>query len=193
MVSLRDLPWLLLVWLSVRRSVGGLELCVSESNVGAEDVLAKATAALELIERYDPPLRTQISDHVRRLLFTETSGSGYLAGIATCRFAIGYARRVPPLELAMTIVHEATHARLAGLGTRYRGAEREAIERTCVEAEISFAAKVPGSGDAIAKSRRLLETRWWDAQQMGTSALTEFRKRGVPEWLAKRLARRTGR
>lgn len=193
MLSLSALPWLLLIALSKRRKLHGHEVCVAGSAMEADEVFASVDAALHLIKRYDPALNEQIRSDVQRLLLTEASGGHYLESIRTCRIGIGYAKRRSPLELAMMIIHEATHARLAKAGLRYRGRQREQIERQCVDAEIGFAKRVPGSEEVITRTRRLLESRWWEAQPSSEDTIAELRMRGVPLWLAKALAKRAAK
>ncbi|MEJ7809359.1 MAG: hypothetical protein WKG32_02980 [Gemmatimonadaceae bacterium] len=178
---------MLLVWLSNRREVGGVEVCVAGTSMEANSVSHKVEAALRLIAQNDPALAGQICRDVRRLLFTETSGGHYLAGIETCRIGLAYATRVPPIELAMMIVHEATHARLAKGGALYLGEDRGRIEHICVEAEIAFAERIPGSEHAVQKARALLKTEWWDAEKHSERTVSDLRQRGVPEWIAQRI------
>jgi len=126
---------------------------------------------------------------VKRLLFADVSGGRYLAGLRTCLIGVGYARRVGSLDLALMIVHEATHARLSRAGFRYLGECRERIERICVAAEIAFAQRVPGSEAAVEKARALLESEWWNPQNSAEDTIAELRKRGVPAWVATILRR----
>jgi hypothetical protein len=151
-------------------------------------VFEKVRDALRLILQYGPRFHARLRRDVKRLLFADTVGGAYLAGLATCRIGIGYARRVAALDLAMTIVHEATHARLSRLGFRYVGECRERIERACVKTEITFARSVPGSEPAIERTRALLETEWWTPQNSRQATLAELRERGVPSWLTRILA-----
>lgn len=190
MPSLRDLPWALLVLLSRRRRVDGIEICVAAAAPEACQVFDRVAEALGVITQYDPSLIEELRHTASRLLFTEAPGGHYIAGISTCRIGIGFAKRSPALNLAMMIVHEATHARLARNGMCYVGEQREVIERLCVGAEISFAERVPDSEEAIAKARALLETRWWDASAHAESTVNELAERGVPRWIAKRLVAR---
>lgn len=188
MPSLEDLPWLLLALLSKRREISGLQVCAAASD--ADAVFGRVAEALDLLGHYDPEGKEQLRRDVRRLLFTETPGGNYFAGISTCRIGTEFAKRASALTLCMMIVHEATHARLANGGMRYVGDQRERIERLCVEAEIAFAERVPGSEEAISKARALLETEWWNAERHAETAVTELTGRGVPRWLAKRIVAR---
>src|SRR5881397_1363758 len=112
MPRLSELPWLLLTWLAHCRHVEGSEVCVAGSAEDPRDVFARAGEALRLIATHGPRFSARLRRDVKRFLFADVSGARYLTGLQTCLIGVGYARRVTPLELAMTIVHEATHGRL---------------------------------------------------------------------------------
>ncbi len=90
------------------------------------------------------------------------------------------------LSICMTIVHEATHARIARWGVR-DSVDRERLERACVKQEIVFARKVPGSERLIEGALRKLDMRWWD--EPSTSRLFDQRleRAGTPRWLRRVL------
>lgn len=183
MPRLSELPWLLLIWTARRRIVEGVRVCVSHSADDGDDVFGKVAEALRLIARYAPRLSARMRRDVKRLLFADVSGGRYLAGLRTSMIGVDYARRAPPLELAMMFVHEATHARLARAGFPYLGECRERIERICIAAEIAFAEHVPGSETAIDNALALQETEWWTPERSADDAIDELRQRGVPKWI----------
>src|SRR5947207_7000255 len=196
MPRLSELPWLLLIYLGQRRVVQGCEVCVVESDLDANDVFGKVEDALRLLEKHGPRFHSRLRRDVKRLLFTDTSGGNYLPGLKTCRLAIDFARRVSSLELAMMIVHEATHARLSRRGFSYAVECRERIERICVGAEIAFAQRVPGSDATISKALALLQKEWWTSENTLDATVAELRERGVPACLTnivRRFARRSRR
>lgn len=162
---------------------------MTASKPEADEVFERAALALQLITRTDRKRTLRLKKHVRRILFSRFPGGHYLAGIQACRIGIEYARRVPAIELAMMIVHELTHARLAHAGFDYRGECRERIERLCVKHEILFAEQVTGSADAIRKSVGLLDSKWWDHSASQESTAEELRQRGVPRWLVRFILR----
>lgn len=189
MKSLAGLPWLLLFRLGRRRQLLGLEVCVAAGTLEAEIVFDRVEDALRLIATYDTRLFGEIRQDVPRLLFTETPGGHYLSNIRACRIGIAYATRVPTINLAMMIIHEATHAHLAS-ESKGLSEDHEFVERACVDAEIAFAEKVPGSEDAIRNVRELLETQWWNMQRHAEATARELVERGVPRWLAGWIVRR---
>ena len=184
-----ELPWLLLIWTARRGIVEGVRVCVSHSADDGDDVFGKVAEALRLIDMYAPRMSARMRRDVKRLLFADVSGGRYLAGLRTSMIGVDYARRAPPLELAMMFVHEATHARLAIAGFRYLGACRERIERICIAAEIAFAERVPGSETAIDSTRALYKSEWWTPERSTEDDIAGLRRRGLPDWIMRILVR----
>lgn len=83
----------------------------------------------------------------------------------------------------MTLVHEATHARLHRAGVRYTHDLRERIEAICLKAEIDFGRRLPGAEQLVAEAQTALETRWWEAPSQQQREIGQLRALGVPGWL----------
>jgi hypothetical protein len=184
---MRDLLWRLVFHLSQRREIEGMEVRVSDDSSLAEAVFERAAEALRLIATVDPNRYGRIRQDIKWILFTSSSGGRYLPRFEGCLIGIDYTRRHDALDLAMAIVHEAMHARLWRAGCRYDEANRERVERICVDAEIAFASKVPGSEEAVARSRQLLGTQWWTHAEHVSRSRWELRALGCPEWLTRLL------
>src|SRR3981081_2454053 len=60
-------------------------------------------------------------------------------------------------EIASTIVHEATHAKLGRWGISYEEKARSRIEAVCLRRELNFIAKLPHSEPLREKIARTLE------------------------------------
>jgi hypothetical protein len=56
----------------------------------------------------------------------------------------------------MTIVHEATHARIELAGIRYVSGRRMRIENACIRQELELAELVPESGPEMQEARMAL-------------------------------------
>lgn len=167
-------------------------MCVAGSTDDAGDVFARVGEALPLIAKHGPRFSVRLRRDVKRLLFADVSGGRYLAGLHTYLIGVGYTRRVALLDLAMT----------PGDDDRTRGDSRatvqgripdagacpERIERICIGAEITFAQRVPGSKDAVEKTRALLPTPWWTPEESTEATLGELSEQGVPTWLTKLMA-----
>lgn len=92
-------------------------------------------------------------------------------------------------NLAMVIVHEATHARIDNRGIAYYVEDRERIEAACVRQEALFARALPG-GEALADAEvKMLENPWWSDQSMEEGKLRLARAEEMPGWFIRHLER----
>ena len=181
----RDLPWRLIWHLSQTRVLSGVEVRVFESESTAGEIFERARAALEAISAADHVRMHKIRRDLKGILFTSTGGGAFLPRLKLCRIGVGYAVRVPSLELAMTIVHESTHARLFRVGCGYAAQEREAVERACVGAEVAFARKIPHSAPLIEKSLSQLDTGWWRQEVVMAEGRKQLVRLGWPDWIVR--------
>jgi hypothetical protein len=68
--------------------------------------------------------------------------------------------KTSPADVAMTLVHEGTHARLSRLGIGYGPAIRARVERICTRSEILLARRLDGAAPLMERAERRL--RWPD-------------------------------
>ena len=173
--------------ISTKRRLGEFDVFVASED--QEELFSRLAAAIELIERYDARLRHEIATNLRRVLISSASGAHYLSGLQACRLGAQTVLHASTLSLAMTIVHEAMHARLDHEHWSYNPEERERVERACTEAEIAFAERVPGSENEIATVRELLATKWWEPDSIRQDTLKEIERLGLPHWIRRLLER----
>jgi hypothetical protein len=181
--AVRDIPLYLLVMASSARRLEGVEVRIFESGDDAKPLFARISEALKLIGEVEPSVLEHLRRDTRCLLLTSGPGGHFLQGPRICRLGIESVIKRPTLQLAMLIVHEATHARLWGEGRRFRPEEQGEAERLCVQAEVEFAAKVPNSEAAIATVLQLLNTEWWTDSNFKRNKAILLRNMGCPEWL----------
>lgn len=95
-------------------------------------------------------------------------------------------------SLAATIVHEATHARLARCGFGYKEDMRSRIESVCHRRELDFAARLPDSADLQHEIERALERCRAQPEFYANDRFRERKKQAAvealryaqaPEWL----------
>jgi hypothetical protein len=111
-----------------------------------EQIVAKVEAALRLIMRVDGRRYTVLSQYVQAVVCTRgvVALGQYLRAARVCLVDTDYIRRtIEPEQLAVVIVHEASHARLHRAGIRYGRNRESRIERICVREELRFARKIP--------------------------------------------------
>jgi len=176
------------LWSADRRHVNGLWIGVSNvSNRPSGEILDRVEEALTVIRSYDPRrygrwVRLQVAGNL----------GSYNHYSRTCELDLRYVLRegTVPADLASTLVHEATHARLAVFG--YSEPIRARVEAACRGQERAFAERLPQpEGDRIRA-----KLKYWDGDAgdwfskaarerqyvEGIPAALEYV--GIPMWLA---------
>jgi hypothetical protein len=156
-------------------------------------VSSKIDQALNLISEFDPRRYLQIRRDVKKIWVSAAPGycANWMDDFQMCILDSDYFCRdnVSASEMALTIVHESTHARLCKLKIEYTEDIRDRVERVCVKSEIAFAKRLPDGQKfvEIAESRlQIPESYWTNAQfeQRELDTLAELRKK---TWLARIL------
>jgi hypothetical protein len=187
----REWPWLIIWKLADRGNVHGIDVRVFDEEGGSiGEVRARIANALELMIERNAVRFHKLRRDLRGVLVTSPSGASFIPHLRVCRLGLSYVLKLSPLELAMALVHESTHARLFRMGCSYDGAERERVERTCIAAEVAFARRFPNSDAEIQRAQALLERRWWENVAQARSAARDLRQLGVPAWVVKMIVPR---
>jgi hypothetical protein len=99
-----------------------------------------------------------------------------------------------PVEfVASSLVHEATHGRLARCGFGYSADIRYRIERLCIRQERAFATRIPGNEALLDRVNRklMIPPEYWIDEaakdRFRTGFLSMSADGGLPEWLARAL------
>jgi hypothetical protein len=179
---------------SPRGSAYGIRLVAfnDPSRGQGELFFARVTMALELIERYDP----------RWILRMRRDFSGiWLGGMpeAPC-FDVKARRCVLSwnsvmnggiVDLALTLIHEATHARIHSRGLTWDPIVSAARhEAAAVRQESAFAARLPATDDLRRTLAKKLDDPWWTPEKMLQRQRAWNREVDLPEWLARKMERR---
>ena len=147
-------------FLGPRREIRGLELRVLLPDKDElATALTKVQEALDLISTYDPRRSRRLHRDLRRIWVGATPHRGeYDSELDMCVLQFQYvvSPETSPARLALTIVHEAMHARLARSGIGYSEALRARVERMCIAAEIDFADRLPGGAPLAQAARQRL-------------------------------------
>jgi len=140
--------------------VHGLPVRVSNTRpeIRTAEVVERLTAALDLIARHAPAryrrLRKDVSGFVverfacRGAFFPQTREC-----LAELTFTVNPKHGLP--EIAASIVHEATHARVAAM-CRTQPAERHREERLCRRAELELGLALPDGEVVVRRARESL-------------------------------------
>jgi hypothetical protein len=157
----------------------------STKNENHRIAFSKIDEALNLISQFDPIRYRQIRRDVIKIWVSATPPyyAEWLGELQTCIIDREYIGRadVSSAEVATTIVHEATHARLDRAKIKYTQDVRNRVERICVSSEIAFAKRLPNGEQLIKNAEARLqipETFWTNAefQQRNLDALGELAK-----------------
>lgn len=178
------------VALSRRLACSGVAVAVLPGETMPLTSLGRFESALTLIAEVEPLRFRRLQSDVKRFLITDTTSSRYLRLTRTCVLPVGRVLESSRERLALTIVHEATHARIARAGVLPTVDKQARIEQRCVKEEIRFlnvlkVAGYNGTDDWAAHLMRQLDIRWWTEDYRFRKANQELVDRGAPNWLVK--------
>jgi|SRR5215472_17490661 len=119
--------------------------------------------ALVLLKQYTP-LRLAYLEKDLPKLSIFVAGAAYAkcyARIQLCLLDEEYVLgdQTTAIDLALTLVHEGTHARLARAGFRYTDDRRARIERICYGAELVVARRIPGAERSVRSFERSIAAK----------------------------------
>ena len=120
--------------------VSGLRV-IDAINAGyTEALVEKLRAATTLLQQYDEIALAKARRALSTVVFFPT-GPEFWPRTYAC--VLPDVRHLSAPQVAILLIHEATHARLWRCGFRYDPAERSRIERICVRAELSVLRRIP--------------------------------------------------
>jgi hypothetical protein len=165
------------------------------SAVEAERIRERLAAALALIHDVAPIRYHHLRRDLPKVLVGATHNRGEcLFGVGVCLLQFDYVTddKTTPERLALTLVHEGTHARLARAGFDYAEAIRARVERLCISSELVVARRIAADGLVADVERRLAHPNamWSDAafHRRGMDALDDLGMEGrIGYWIGKAL------
>jgi hypothetical protein len=187
----------------------GVRVSATSSNESIEDrAIERVFAALDVLRDTAPRQLERIPIFTLGLTITPLDGAlgQWRSDLGVCllseRFVI--AQETTPSELASTIVHEVTHARLEHAGFRSANATRARIERICFLAQRNFVLSLPPSDERsrleeIVAEYLAMDPEFWSDEQLAVRlrdrvALWPFWHRALWNigWIARVIRRRAG-
>ena len=168
---------------------------------GRPEDLTRVESALLLIKQHSPLDYARIARELERI-WAKLSFHGlgaYDHSLKACildeRYVADPATTVE--QIASTIVHEATHARLERYGIEYEEQRRVKIEAVCCRRELAFAARLPDSAELLQDIARCLE--WYQAnpeqfsdehfeEAHAAGGIEALRYLGSPDWLIRAIS-----
>ena len=170
-----------LVALSSKERLAGFQI-VDSVDEGSQSAVDNLEMALELIAVNLPGVFARMRGDIRRIILLKSGGPEYWPFTDAIVLPKGVVSRADIDLLALTLVHEATHARLWKLGIPYAGHLRERLERICVGVELRLAQRLPEPDVLSEFALRKLETPWWTELRIAERRLRALRDLGVPGW-----------
>ena len=139
-IERQELKW------SKSKMIDGMWIGILDDDL-YEPIILRIEASLELIRQFDPVRYKRLTLDLDRIWVNLAIGgrASYHHNIRTCKLDERYimADTTTKEEIASSIVHEATHARLMNCGIGYEEELRTRVEAVCVRQEWAFAAKLP--------------------------------------------------
>ncbi len=177
-------------------TIGGLDVAVGSSEESErKEAVAKLHEALRLVQVYAPVAFGRLHRDLKHIWVRKLYRirGVFEPSLGTCSVDLGFLLDplTTPGRLAMTVLHEGTHARLLRFGLTYHEAERSRIERLCVMSEIVFAKRMNAPKALLHEAHERLQRGPLfhtdeDSRQLAARRLAEL---GAPTWLVDRLAR----
>jgi hypothetical protein len=188
------------------RMVRGVRVDVvnTRSDISTERLFKRAEAVLDLLKSYQPFRLVQLRRDVASILIKRYPCRGaFLPDRRACLLELTFIGKdsFSDEEVASSLVHEATHARLDGLCKRYgilpHHQAQARHERICRRAELAFGRALPRGEAVVTRALASLaldddevapDIDWRLANQRAVAA--DLDAEGAPKWLKRILFRR---
>ena len=169
-----------------RQTVHGIPVIVARESADVQ--LERVTAALGLIAEHGPRRLSGMQSQFASILVwygvAPASGS-YHPAQRVCALSSEFVEEpdTTPVRIAMTLVHEAEHARIRQRGEKVSVSKYQE-EWLCAGAAVAFARKVPGAKDIADRYSRRLEqiSEIYSPAAAVKRSEDGLRDFGIPDW-----------
>jgi hypothetical protein len=137
----------------------GVRLTNTRPDIDSRDVLERLGQALDLIARHAPPRFRRLRRDIRGFVVRRFPCRGaFFPHTGECLVELTFTvnPRHTLAEIAASIVHEATHARIAARFGPLPRSCRAREERLCRQAELEFGLVVPEGAAVVERARQAL-------------------------------------
>lgn len=141
-------------------AVLGFDVRVFDIAQPHDRIIQRLSDALGLVRDHDPRRFERMKSDLSQILVRNEPGTQHWVLSNTCALELDEVMGRSSVILALSIVHEATHARLVRAGIYPSQRRLERIERRCLIEERSFAVALQRAG--FSGAERMLE--WLDAR-----------------------------
>lgn len=156
----------------------------------AQALFPQVAAALQYIHEYEPRRLARMVGDVRRVLIVKTRGAAgeFWPHLSAIVLDTEHVRHQTTQSVALTLVHEAVHARLWKNNIR-RGYDEARVELICLWEEIAFAQRLPHSERLISGVHAKMTSGWWSGPRRTWQAARRLRDLGIPRPVRRILIR----
>lgn len=189
-MSLRSWVRATLFRLSLRLSptdaYGGVSLAfLAPGRLEPQVFFEKLHAVLQLIDSRAPRQLRRIAADLGTIALVPAGGEYFDTSFRA------YVMDVPTLmhlgipELALKVVHEATHARILKCGIDHRKFGRRRLEQLCMRQELQFARLLDDAGSLTDWAKARTDTEWWAQEALQARLATQAVAYGIPSWIVR--------
>jgi len=162
------------------RVVHGIELIQYFREGESADLFDKLAEAIEIIRIHDPKRFARLPGQLPRIALVDKGGEVFDHGLKAYIANAETVRARSAGEVALAIVHEATHARFYQFGVRTTPSNLDRMECACILQEIAFAEITPLSDELVPIARGKLGRPWWGGREGRRRMDAMARSLGVP-------------
>jgi hypothetical protein len=176
-----------------RREILGVPVIVPGGTRGDDEAFAKITSALDLLRDHGSRTLDDIRRHTNGVFVWVTAGARgewhRETGLVVLEEAYVCHGGTSARDVASTLVHESTHARLDAKGFEYSPEQRQRIERVCFRRQLAFARRLSEPGDLVGQAQQQLQRSpdYFTGEAWRQRAVVKLIELGVPRWLAQAI------
>jgi hypothetical protein len=181
-----------LIWTAPSRNVSGIPVTItSRSPQRLESLFRKVADGLDVLRQYHPRGYRTVRRQVRRVLvgFLPNAKATWWGPPRACMLSMEYFSNdsATPTDVALSLLHEATHGRLEGLGFRYTPEKRLRLETICTRAEMDLAERLPDRNTRLPALDESLHhlASLYSSENLQAGRVGGLRELGAPSWVVR--------
>lgn len=198
----RSLSAWIVLWLfrnSERRDILGVRVVVPADRHTADAAFVKLASAFDLLQDHGRGSLDDIRRHTNGVFVWATAGAlgewHRETRLVVLEETHVYREGTSARDIASTLVHESTHARLEAKGFTYSPERRERLEKVCFRRQLAFARRLLEPGDLIGQAERQLQRQpgFFTNGARRQRVVAKLIELGVARWLVHAIDRITRR
>jgi hypothetical protein len=156
-------------------------------------IYERLSEALALLRSHAPARYRRVLRSLQGFLVlgTDSINASYDPANGVCRLGEKFmtAPATTAVAIAHTVVHEATHAWLFGLGIGYQPPIRHRVELVCIKASLFTAKRFPGGEVEVeyCRGQMTIDPEWLSNEKFLERSTNHLRELGCPEWIIRTL------